>query len=186
MSENQNKEKKGWSWLGFFFAPHYYAGYGEVKKGAFYAIVGAFPLFGLIIAIIAGKNAKKDLPIKKQDFKWINVVLTIFLTLASGLTMQYLINGSGGTPKCGDSETKKLVIDIAKVELSKQGMSNIISKLSFEVDNIRTSNYNESVDKYECLADFKMTGNQTKNLPISYTVEATDDGESFYVNVFGF
>ena len=186
MEENQVEEKKGWSWLGFFFAPHYYAGYGEVKKGIIYAIIGAFPLFGLIIGVIAGKNAKKDLPIGKQDFKWLNVALTVVLAVASGFTMQYLINGAGGTPKCGDSETKKLVIDIAKQELIKQGMSNIIPKLSFDVMNIRTTSHNKDVDSYQCAADFKISGNQEKILPITYTVETIDDGKSFYVNVFGF
>jgi len=29
MQENQVEEKKGWSWMGFLFAPHYYAGYGK-------------------------------------------------------------------------------------------------------------------------------------------------------------
>ena len=33
MEENQVEEKQGWSWLGFFFAPHYYAGYGSLQKG---------------------------------------------------------------------------------------------------------------------------------------------------------
>lgn len=32
MSEDGNKNK-GWSWLGFFFAPYYYAGYGKLGKG---------------------------------------------------------------------------------------------------------------------------------------------------------
>jgi hypothetical protein len=89
MEENQVEEKKGWSWLGFFFAP----GYGNVKKGAIYAIIGAFPLFSLIIGVISGRNARKELPIGKQDFNWKNVALTVFLTIASGLTMQTLISG---------------------------------------------------------------------------------------------
>lgn len=94
MSENQVEEKKGWSWLGFFFAPHYYAGYGNVKKGAIYAIIGAFPLFGLIIAIIAGKNARKELPVGRQEFKWANVALTVFLSVASATIMQVAIEGA--------------------------------------------------------------------------------------------
>jgi hypothetical protein len=91
MEENQVEEKKGWSWLGFFFAPYYYAGYGNVKKGAIYAIIGAFPLFGLIIGVISGRNARKELPIGKQDFNWKNVALTVFLTIASGLTIQSIL-----------------------------------------------------------------------------------------------
>ena len=91
MSENQNEEKKGWSWLGFFFAPHYYAGYGEVKKGIIYAIIGAFPLFGLIIGIIAGRSARKDLPIGKQDFKWANVGITVAVNIVVAIILQIAI-----------------------------------------------------------------------------------------------
>ena len=91
MSENQNEEKKGWSWLGFFFAPHYYAGYGEVKKGIIYAIIGAFPSFGLIIGIIAGRSARKDLPIGKQDFKWANVGITVAVNIVFAIILQIAI-----------------------------------------------------------------------------------------------
>jgi len=93
---------------------------------------------------------------------------------------------TSSTPKCGDSETKDLVIQIAKDELTKQGMSKIIPKLDFEVANIRTTAHNKDVDSYQCASDFKMIGDKTKILAITYTVEATDDGESFYVNVYGF
>lgn len=37
MSENQVKEKKGWSWLGFFFTSIYYAGYGKVGKRNYFS-----------------------------------------------------------------------------------------------------------------------------------------------------
>jgi len=85
------EEKKRWSWLGFLFAQHYYAGYGELKKGIFYAILGGFPLFAIIIAIMCGMNAKKDLPIGKQDFKWVNVALTVVITIVSSVLLKILI-----------------------------------------------------------------------------------------------
>jgi hypothetical protein len=188
MEENQVEEKKGWSWLGFFFAPYYYAGYGELKKGIIYGVISVIPFIGgLIVAIIGGRNARKDLPIGKQDFKWsaVGIVFAIVLPLVIGV--QLLQNNlSGGTPKCGASETKDLVIQIAKDELIKQGMSKIIPNLDFEVANIRTTSHNKDVDSYQCASDFKMIGEKTRTLPITYTVEATDDGESFYVSVFGF
>ena len=90
MSENQ-EEKKGWSWLGFFFAPYYYAGYGNLGKGILYAILGVFPLFGIIIAIISGKNARKDLPIGKQEFKWANVAIIFVLIVVFGFILQLTI-----------------------------------------------------------------------------------------------
>jgi len=112
--------------------------------------------------------------------KYIKLIVITIITLAG------LSGCTGGTPKCGDSETKDLVIQIAKDELTKQGMSKIIPNIDFEVANIRTTSHNKDVDSYQCAADFKMIGEKTKTLPITYTVEATDDGKSFYVNVFGF
>jgi hypothetical protein len=188
MEENQVEEKKGWSWFGFFFAPFYYAGYGELKKGIIYGIISFIPFIGgLAVAIIGGRNARKDLPIGKQDFKWsaVGIVFAIFLPLTIGVQL-LLDNLSSGTPKCSASKTKKLVIQIAKEEFTKQGMSKIIPKLDFAVTNIRTTNHNDSVDSYQCAADFKMIGKKTSTLPITYTVEVTDNRESFYVSVFGF
>ena len=103
------------------------------------------------------------------------------LTLAT-----FGLSGCGGTPACGDNETKALVIDIAKDELIKQGMSEIMPKLKFSVDNIRTSSHDKSVDKYECAADFKMIGDKTETISITYTSQNTDDGDNFYVEVNGF
>lgn len=91
MSENQIEEKKGWSWLGFFFAAYYYAGYGNLKKGLIYAAIGAFPLFGLIIAIISGKNARKDLPIGKQDFQWSNIGIAVVVNAIAIILLQLAI-----------------------------------------------------------------------------------------------
>lgn len=94
---------------------------------------------------------------------------------------------SGGTPKCSDEITKNLVIDIAKDELTAQGMSYLIPLLKFEVNTIRTTKYDKNIDRYECAANFIMTGeNDTSTLPITYTVESTDKKDEFYVNVYGF
>lgn len=97
MLKVQEEEKKGWSWLGFLFTPYYYAGYGNLKKGITYAIVGAFPLFGLIIAVIGGINAKKNLPIGKQKFKWINVVMALTLTIVSATAIKATIQSIKGS-----------------------------------------------------------------------------------------
>lgn len=110
----------------------------------------------------------------------------IKLTFIAFITIFILSGCTGGTPECGDSETKDLVIQIAKDELKKKGMGNIIPKLNFEVDGIRTTKHNKDVDSYQCAAEFKMIGDKTETLSITYTVESTDDGNEFYVNVYGF
>lgn len=110
----------------------------------------------------------------------------VIATTATGLMLLVGLSGCGGTPKCSDSETKDLVIEIAKGQLKKAGMGSLIPKLDFEVENIRTTKHHKDVDSYECAADFKMEGDKVKTLPITYTVQSTDDGDKFYVNVYGF
>jgi len=110
----------------------------------------------------------------------------IKLTLITFILSFAFSGCTGGTPKCGDSDTKDLVIQIAKNELKKQGMGSLISKLKFEVDAIRTTKHNKDVDSYQCAAEFKMIGDQIKTVPITYTVESIDNGKEFYVNVYGF
>lgn len=90
------EEKKGWSWLGFLFAQHYYAGYGDLKKGVIYAILGGFPLFAIIIAILCGKNATNDLPIGKKEFNWVNVAITVAITIVSYIILKIIIQSIRG------------------------------------------------------------------------------------------
>jgi hypothetical protein len=100
----------------------------------------------------------------------------------------YLTGCNSGTPKCNASETKDLVIKIAKDELKKEGAASLIPKLKFEVINVRTLKHNKDVDSYKCAADFQMkrkNNGTTKSLPITYTVESADDGDKFYVTVYG-
>lgn len=110
--------------------------------------------------------------------KRFTVLLPVLATLA-------FVGCSNGTPKCADTETKDLVVEIAKDELKEAGMEELISRLNFEVDAIRTTKHNKDVDSYECAADFKMIGEQTETLSITYTVESTDDTDEFYVTVYG-
>lgn len=67
---SEEKEKQGFSWLTFFFAANYYAGYGKFKRGLLFAVIGFTPLTAIIVNIYAGFKAKKELPIGKQPFKW--------------------------------------------------------------------------------------------------------------------
>ncbi|MCK9477796.1 MAG: hypothetical protein M0R46_17925 [Candidatus Muirbacterium halophilum] len=92
MSENQVEEKKGWSWLGFFFAPHYYAGYGNLKIGIIIAVIGGImPLFSIFTGIYGGMKAKKELPIGEQEFKWANVGITVVIIIVVSIISQMII-----------------------------------------------------------------------------------------------
>jgi hypothetical protein len=113
-------------------------------------------------------------------------ILKTALTVGLLSSTLYLTGCNSGTPKCSASETKDLVIKIAKDELKKEGGASLIPKLKFDVINIRTTKHNKDVDSYECAADFKMTGPRiSKTFPITYTVESADDGDKFYVSVYG-
>jgi hypothetical protein len=104
------------------------------------------------------------------------------LLLAS---MTFLVACGNSTPKCSDQETQNLVLEIVKEQLEKEAMGFIdVSEVKYKIENIRTTNYNKQVDSYECAADVKFEGLPlSEGGPITYTVESTDDGKSFYVSV---
>jgi len=91
MSENQVEEKKGWSWLGFFFAPYYYAGYGDLKKGIIFALLAGIPFVALIVGVYGGLKAREELPIKKQDFNWKNVGIAVVVYFIAFVSIQLLL-----------------------------------------------------------------------------------------------
>ena len=93
-----------------------------------------------------------------------------------------------GVPKCGDSETVSLVKQIADREMGNQLGREAANIFSYKVGAIRTTSTNEQTGSYECAAQLGITASttgETNEIPITYTVEATDDGEEFYVNVYG-
>ena len=97
MSENQVEEKKGWSWLGFFFAPNYYAGYGKFKKGVILSLIQIIPPIGLFVNIYAGIKAKKELPIGKQSFNWklaigVSLIQIILIGIISSIFMSLIFS----------------------------------------------------------------------------------------------
>jgi hypothetical protein len=89
--EENNEEKKGWSWLGFLFAPAYYAGYGDIKKGVIFALISGLPLAFIVIGIYGGLKAKKELPIGEIDFKWVNVAIVSVVAIISFVVSRIVI-----------------------------------------------------------------------------------------------
>ncbi|MDP2789421.1 MAG: DUF2628 domain-containing protein [bacterium] len=92
-----------------------------------------------------------------------------------------------GVPKCGDSDVTKLVTGIADQKMTKQLGAEAAKTFTYAVEAIRTANTNEKTGALECAADLKINGNNGKSnsMPITYTVENTDDGKDIYVKVFG-
>ena len=192
--------KKGWSWLGFLFMPYYYAGYGALTKGIIaaavlglvagiqdvnhMALLALSLVIGLSVAIYGGLKAREELPIKAQKFNWLNVILAMFIyAIGVVISSMFLTTLGGNTPTCNSTEAKALVKQIAQEKAQEMGISIVTARLT----NIRTSSYDENVDKYTCEAEmFIQTDAGISNkAEISYTVQATDDGEHFYVEVYG-
>jgi len=107
----------------------------------------------------------------------------IILFFASSILF---IGCSNEAPNCSDSDTTDLVIEIANKELVKSLGEEKTKSIKLSVETIRTKKVNKEVGSFECAADLKIEGpNGSNSLPITYTSELTDDGDSFYVNVFG-
>ncbi|MEA3352299.1 MAG: hypothetical protein U9Q33_00585 [Campylobacterota bacterium] len=91
MSENQKREKD-WSWFGFLFAPHYYAGYGQLNKGIILAVIsGLMPLFGIVVGVYGGLKAKQELPIGNLEYNWKNAGITIAIVIIVSIVSMTLI-----------------------------------------------------------------------------------------------
>lgn len=109
------------------------------------------------------------------------VAFLLLIVISSGLF-------GSNVPKCGDSETVDLVKKIADGEMENQLGRAAADIFSYHVGAIRTTSINEQTGSHECSAQLGITASNTgeiNEIPITYTVEITDDGEEFYVNVFG-
>jgi len=93
---------------------------------------------------------------------------------------------SNEAPSCADSDAKDLVIQIANGELIKSLGKTKAESIDLTLENIITKDINEKVGSFKCAADLKMTGTGgSKSIPITYTSELANDGDDFYVNVYG-
>lgn len=89
-------------------------------------------------------------------------------------------------PTCNDIQTTDLVVNIAKDELIKQIGQEPTNLLNLAVTAIRTTETNSKTGAHQCAGQLEISGpGGTNAVPITYTVEMTDDGKQFFVNVFG-
>lgn len=91
-------------------------------------------------------------------------------------------------PACGDESVTDLVKQIAGEEMANSLGKETAKLFSYSVNAIRTTDTNEKTGSHDCAADLEVKASntgQSQEMPITYTVEATDDGENIYVNVLG-
>lgn len=186
MSMEAQSEKKGWSWLGFLFAPFYYAGYGKFGKGLLLLLIGAVPILGVAAYVYGGLKAKKELPIGEQKFSWLNAVglfgLLVGATGAlSALSIRFLTIEQ--TPDC----KSEIVIDKLYGEMREQTAKNMKEigfslddagwkATGFRISDIGIISYDEVTDSYQCKANTSVKENRSMLIPIEYTV-SSEDGE---------
>ena len=94
---------------------------------------------------------------------------------------------SNNAPGCSDPETLDLVKQIARNAIT-QKLRLLQQEVAFDlsVRTIRTKSDNTQTGAKTCAADLIATGNGNQtNTPITYTVEITDRGDEFIVNVYG-
>ncbi|WP_051902935.1 hypothetical protein [Pectobacterium brasiliense] len=122
---------------------------------------------------------------------------SVHKTLIAMTTGILLTGCNTGTPECNSDDAKNLVVSIATEQLAKQTamlkksqLSGLapknIEQIRFSVNTVRTMQHQKSPEIYECAANLLMTGpEQSTTLPITYTVQQTDDRKQFLVNVVG-
>lgn len=91
-------------------------------------------------------------------------------------------------PKCNDTESLELVKQIANTEMANQLGLEASNLFSYSLGFIRTQSTDDETGAHECAAELYIKASNTgdtNTLPITYTVELTDDGKEIYVNVFG-
>lgn len=91
-------------------------------------------------------------------------------------------------PKCNDTESVELVKQIADKEMANQLGLEASKLFSYSLGAIRTQSTDSDTGAHECAAELYIKASNTgdsNTLPITYTVELTDDGKEIYINVFG-
>ncbi|MCX5716889.1 MAG: hypothetical protein NTW44_00985 [Nitrospirae bacterium] len=101
-------------------------------------------------------------------------------------------------PNCNAKETKELVVQLAKEKYKEvvdgfgrsmigpqyQSAPDMFKNVTFEVQNIRMTNYNDKTGSYECASDIRIVESGGKNLtvPVIYkSALLTDDKKKFHV-----
>jgi len=89
-------------------------------------------------------------------------------------------------PACNDTKATDLVIETANAIIVEANGEENASKIKLGVEAIKTTASNKETGANTCAADMSVLGeNGQTSFPITYTVEAADNGDKFKVNVIG-
>ncbi|MCS3434039.1 hypothetical protein [Klebsiella sp. BIGb0407] len=106
-----------------------------------------------------------------------------------GAMLGILVGCDTKTPNCSGEETQALVHQIVQKELVK-AYPNVpqdkLNSLQISLNAIRTQSHNAERDSYSCAANLTFSRfGQNNSTPITYTIEKVDNGQHFYVQVYG-
>lgn len=125
------ENKKGWNWIGFLFAPHYYAGYGQLKKGLLLAVIsGIMPLIAIAVGIYGGLKARKELPIKEVEFNWKNVAFTVITFLMVNVISQTVISGMKENSSVGTEKSAAVSGSGQPMQLTEEKLKAYAAKVT--------------------------------------------------------
>lgn len=91
---------------------------------------------------------------------------------------------SGETPDCSAGDTLNLLTEIAEEHFQKSAYARQLRPLvEYEFRNIRTEDYNEKLDTYQCSATLEiyLKGTQSKEAQkreIKYTIHSVEDRDA--------
>jgi hypothetical protein len=174
---NSETEKKGFSWLALFFAPAYYAGYGKVGKGVFFAFLSAIPIINFIMYILAGFRARKELPIGQQPFSWGKAISIVFLQILLSIPLILFQLGQKDTVlKCDSTTAQELMsgtmLPHLETSLTEQNPNLDIKKI-FQDAKLTLSNTSEVTkgnDKTQCKGTIEIS-NLVEQDNLTYEVD---------------
>ena len=211
----KDKRNVSFNFIAFLFEPLYYFSKKMWLKGSFilgciWLFNGIISLFGMLVgteilsfvawiatSVVCSILASYDYFrfVTKGEKFWPE--LPKIFTLPQGyigfptIALFFFLATSGifsgpEVPTCSSKEATDLVLQISNNEVKKTYGSQLANAIDFSVSAIRTTDVNDQTGAYSCAAQLDMSGlGGVESSPITYTIEMTDGGDEFYVNVFG-
>ncbi len=181
----EDKADKSMKWM--------YAGIGLILFSIFFIPEKASRGLNLIFILLWYFYSAKeqilfltDNNISYTKKEWMKPILSAIAILISFIILGGLFGNDDSSTKCSDSETKNLVLEIAKEELTEQEGKTFSDLINLNLSNIRTVDYNEKTGSKQCDAELELTSDDfNKIVDISYNVDFVDKNHDLYVTVYG-
>ena len=100
----------------------------------------------------------------------------------------FIVGCVPSVPKCDDAETKRGVKKIAGDEMVVKMGGEQAALFTYSLSAIKTIHENKTTGALQCTAQLEIqmaNSDNSSNVPITYSVDMTDEGEALSINVFG-